>query len=846
MAYLPSRESGLHQSDSNGRASRILAVLGPTNTGKTHFAIERLLGHRTGMIGFPLRLLARENYDRVVALKGAGAVALVTGEEKILPAHPRYWICTVESMPLDREVECLAIDEIQLAADSERGHIFTDRLLHARGLDETLFLGSDTARGLIKRLVPRAEFLQRNRFSTLTYGGARKLTRLPPRSAVVAFSATEVYETAELIRRQRGGTAVVLGALSPRTRNAQVAMYQAGEVDYLVATDAIGMGLNMDIDHVAFARLSKFDGVHPRRLRAPEIDQIAGRAGRHMTNGTFGTTGNVGELDPELVEAVENHRFDPLKTLMWRNVDLDFRSAAALLRSLEASPPFDCLRRTKDADDHRALAALSRDADIMKRTQGREAVRLLWDICQIPDFRKVMSDQHARLLGQIFGHLAGDGSLPLDWVDGQVKRLDRTDGDIDTLVTRIAHVRTWTYIAHRPAWIADPLSWQDRTRAIEDRLSDALHEKLTQRFVDRRSAGLVRSLSRDGELLAGVQADGTVVVEGHPIGRLDAFDFVPDITALDVDARPVLTAARRALRSEIARRVTAVEQAPDSEFGLTAQGDIGWRGSPVARLGPGGALLKPRIRPVASDVMAGGEPERIRARVAAWLDREIERALPMLGAFEAAALDGAARGLVFQLTERLAPIERRLVETLVAALDPSDRRRLARLGVRIGQSWVFLPGLLKPTALRLRAALWRAETGGRGAVPLPAPGRVSVPVAAGIDGAYYAAISYPVIGPRAIRVDMLDRLLARLRRTTVQGAMPADATIAPVLGCTNAEADEVLLALGWGRHEIDGATIYRRQRARSASGPPPRRRAPPLGDAERSPFAVLKQFAASK
>jgi ATP-dependent RNA helicase SUPV3L1/SUV3 len=839
MAYLPSRESSIPESDGSSRLGRILAVLGPTNTGKTHFAIERMLGHRTGMIGFPLRLLARENYDRIVALKGASAVALVTGEEKILPAHPRYWVCTVESMPLDREVECLAVDEIQLAADPERGHIFTDRLLHARGLDETLFLGSDTARGLIKRLVPRAEFLQRNRFSTLAYSGARKLTRLPPRSAVVAFSATEVYETAELIRRQRGGTAVVLGALSPRTRNAQVAMYQAGEVDYLVATDAIGMGLNMDIDHVAFAKLSKFDGTHPRRLRAPEIAQIAGRAGRHMTNGTFGTTGMVGALDPALVEAVENHRFDPLKTLMWRNVDLDFRSSGALLRSLEAPPPFDFLRRRRDADDHRALAALNADADIAKRAKGREMVQLLWDVCQIPDFRKVMSDQHARLLGQIYGHLSGAGSLPLDWVDGHVKRLDRTDGDIDTLVTRIAHVRTWTYIAYRPAWIADPVSWQERTRAIEDRLSDALHEKLTQRFVDRRSAGLVRSLAREGELLAGVQADGTVVVEGHPIGRLDAFAFIPEITELDVDIRPVLTAARRALRSEIARRVAALEQAPDSAFALTDQGDVAWQGAVVARLGAGGALTKPQIRPLTSDIMIGGEGERIRDRVAAWLDREIARVLPTI---ETACLEGAARGLVFQLTERLEPIERWTIEPLIATLAPAERRRLERLGVRIGQSWVFAPSLLKPAALRLRAALWRAARAASGIPPLPSPGRVSISVLGTADESFYAAIGYPVVGPRAIRVDMLDRLVARLRRTTVQGTMQPDATIAPVLGCSRAEADGVLLALGWGRHEVDGATVYRRRKVKPAR----RRRTASRNDAERSPFAILKQLATVK
>jgi ATP-dependent RNA helicase SUPV3L1/SUV3 len=798
------------------------------------------------MIGFPLRLLARENYDRIAAMKGAGAVALVTGEEKILPPHPRYWVCTVESMPLDRAVECLAIDEIQLAGDAERGHIFTDRLLHARGLSETLFLGSDTALNLIRRLVPGVELVQRSRFSTLTYTGAKKLTRLPPRSAIVAFSATEVYETAELIGRQRGGTAVVLGALSPRTRNAQVALYQAGEVDYLVATDAIGMGLNMDIDHVAFARLSKFDGERPRRLTAQEIGQIAGRAGRHMTDGTFGTTGNMGELDPELVEAVEAHRFDPLRLLMWRNSDLDFRSAQGLLRSLDAPPPYNCLRRAREADDHHALASLIRDPEIVGRARGLNAVRMLWDVCQIPDFRKVMSDQHTRLLSQIFLHLARDGKVPTDWVDGQVRRLDKTDGDIDTLVSRIAHVRTWTYIANRPSWIDDPLGWQERTRALEDRLSDALHEKLTQRFVDRRTAGLVRSLEKGGPLLAGVQPGGAVVVEGHPVGRLDGFRFAADITALGEDARPVLTAARRALRSEIARRVLLLEQADDTNFALTATGEIAWEGAPVARLAAGGALLKPRIAPLPSDLLIGGEAERLRDRLAAWLDREIARAFPMLRPIAEADLAGPARGLAFQAVEALAPMDRATLEPLIAALTDKERKHLARLGIVIGRFTVFLRGMTKPAAIRLRAALWRAQRDGRETLPLPVAGRVSMAVQADLDPGYYTAIGYPAIGPRAIRADMLDRLMARLDRATVRGAMPPDETIAPVLGCTRDEADQVLAALGWGRREEEGVTLYRRQRPTHALAPPRRRAPPARRDAERSPFAVLKQLTVAK
>ncbi|MCH8036346.1 MAG: hypothetical protein IIC53_04390, partial [Proteobacteria bacterium] len=511
--------------------SRVTAVLGPTNTGKTYLAIERMLGHRSGMIGFPLRLLARENYDRVVAIKGARQVALVTGEEKILPPRARYFLCTVESMPLDRPVAFLGVDEIQLCADPDRGHVFTERLLHARGLEETMFLGAETIRPILRRLVPEAQVITRPRFSTLTYSGACKLTRLPPRSAVVAFSAAEVYAMAELLRRQRGGTAVVLGALSPRTRNAQVAMFEAGEVDYLVATDAIGMGLNLDLDHVAFAKLVKFDGRNVRRLSPAEVGQIAGRAGRHMSDGTFGTTGEVGALEPDLVEAVEAHRFDPLRALYWRNRDLDFRSPRLLLRALERRPPEPELIRVRKADDLTALAALARDPEIAELAGNPGAVRLLWEVCQVPDFQQILSDQHARLLGRIYRFLAaGEERLPEDWVARQIDRIDRSDGDIDTLTARIAHIRTWTYVANRGDWLDDAGHWQERTRAVEDKLSDALHERLTQRFVDRRAATLVRRLRAGDDLLAAVKADGEVVVEGEFVGRLEGFRFRLDGT----------------------------------------------------------------------------------------------------------------------------------------------------------------------------------------------------------------------------------------------------------------------------------------------------------------------------
>lgn len=506
--------------------ARVTAVLGPTNTGKTHLAIERMLGHRTGMIGFPLRLLARENYDRIVAKKGVGAVALVTGEERIIPRGAKYFVCTVELMPLDRPVEFLAVDEIQLASDPDRGHIFTDRLLRARGGSETMVLGAETIKPLLQRLLREVEFISRPRFSNLTYVEPKKLGRLPRRSAVVAFSANEVYAMAEQMRRQHGGCAVVLGALSPRARNAQVAMYQSGEVDFMVATDAIGMGLNIDLDHVAFARLSKFDGRAPRRLTAPEVAQIAGRAGRHMRDGTFSTTHDQGPLDPDLVEAVETHRFDPLTALYWRNSELDFRGLTSLLRSLDEPPPSPHLRRKGDADDQQALQLMARNPEVTARAVGKSALHLLWEVCQIPDFRKTMTDAHPRLLARIFGHLVQpSGRLPTDWVAGQIAGLDRVDGDIDQLSQRLAHIRTWTYVAHREDWLVDHNHWQERTRSLEDRLSDALHEKLTQRFVDRRGAMLSRKLESTEALLAGVQKDGVVVVEGHAVGRLQAWSL---------------------------------------------------------------------------------------------------------------------------------------------------------------------------------------------------------------------------------------------------------------------------------------------------------------------------------
>jgi ATP-dependent RNA helicase SUPV3L1/SUV3 len=819
-------------------APRVLAVLGPTNTGKTHLAIERMLAHSSGMIGFPLRLLARENYDRIVKLKGARAVALITGEEKIVPPNPSWFVCTVESMPLDRPVEFLAIDEIQLCADAERGHVFTARLLHARGLSETMFLGADTIRPLLKKLVPEAEYISRPRFSTLTYIGERKVTRLPPRSAVVAFAVADVFALAELVRRQRGGTAIVMGALSPRARNAQVGMFQAGEVDYLVATDAIGMGLNMDVDHVAFARLTKFDGRMPRRLTAAEIAQIAGRAGRHMSDGTFGTTAELGPLEPEIVEAVENHRFDPLKRLFWRNSRLRFDSVGSLLRSLDERPPYLFLIQAREADDHAALQALARVADIKDSATTPDRVRLLWEVCQIPDFRKVMSDTHARLLGQIYRHLIGpEERLPESWVAAQVGRLDRADGDIDTLIARIAHIRTWTYIAHRPDWLADAATWQERARAIEDNLSDALHDRITQRFVDRRSAVLVRHLARDDELLASVSREGEVRVEGQYVGRLAGFRFEPDAVGGGDEARTLLAAANRVLRGEIATRARRLAGDPDPEFAILADGAIAWGGDPVARLQPGDAVLAPRVEVLPGEFLEGELREAVRRRAADFVQTRIRRVLGALFRLGDAERSGAARGLAYQLGEALGTVPASEVAPQLAALTPEDRKALARLGVRLGTETVYVESLLKPAAVELRALLWSVHRGAPLPAPVPPPGRISLPPDPVAANSFYPAIGYQLLGPRALRVDRVERLAAAARKAARQGPFAASPELASLSGCPKEELPGVLAALGY-RAVVEGSGITFQAKPRRAGGAKPAkaRKAPRVPD---GPFAML-------
>jgi ATP-dependent RNA helicase SUPV3L1/SUV3 len=816
---MPISFSSPAERDPRVRGHDVTAVLGPTNTGKTHLAIERMLAHSSGIIGLPLRLLAREVYNKVSERVGAEAVALVTGEEKIKPANPRFWVSTVEAMPRDLDVAFVAVDEVQLGADLERGHVFTDRMLNRRGREETLVLGAATVRPMIERLLPGANILSRPRLSQLAFAGEKKITRQPRRTAIVAFSSDEVYAIAELIRRQRGGAAVVLGSLSPRTRNAQVALYQSGDVDYLVATDAIGMGLNLDVDHVAFASDRKFDGYQFRRLNPAEFAQIAGRAGRATRDGTFGTTGRCAPFDAELVHALESHVFEPLKVLQWRNCDLDFSSLGALSASLAATPALSGLTRAPVAEDILVLEHAARDEEVRALATGRAAIERLWDVCQIPDYRKISPATHAELVVTLYGFLLREGKISDDWFARQIEQADRTDGDIDTLSTRIAHIRTWTFAANRPDWLSDPDHWQGVTRAIEDRLSDALHERLAERFVDRRTSVLIRRLRENTMLETEITKSGEVVVEGHTIGRLDGFRFAPDTTAGTSDAKALSAAAQKALSGEIEARANKLAHAPEAQFVLTSDATIRWIGDPVAKIIAGDVVLRPRVRILADEQLTGAALEAVQTRLDLWLRTHVERLLGPLFLLSAAEeITGLARGIAYQIVETLGVLERSRVADDLKSLDQASRAVLRKHGVRFGAYHVYVPALLKPAPRSLAAQLWALQHGGpemKGLDDLQrlaASGRTSFPADKEIQRPLYRTIGYRVCAERAVRVDILERLADLIRpalawRPNSSGSKPAGAfegigftvtqAMTSLTGSSGEDFASILRALGY-------------------------------------------------
>ena len=778
--------------------NRIVAVLGPTNTGKTHYAIERMLAHRTGIIGLPLRLLAREVYDKIVTLRGPSVVALVTGEERIVPPRAKYWVCTVEAMPEGMGCDFLAVDEIQLCADPERGHVFTDRLLRARGLHETLFMGAETMRKAIAALVPSADFMHRERFSELSYSGQKKISRMPERSAIVSFSVDNVYGIAELLRRQKGGAAVVMGALSPRTRNAQVEMYQNGDVDYLVATDAIGMGLNLDVNHVAFSATSKFDGNRMRPLLPTELAQIAGRAGRHMNNGSFGVTGEAAPLQDELVEAITENRFVPLTKLYWRNSKLQFGSTKALISALEQHTSNEWLTRVRESCDLAALKALVQDAEIAARASDGASVALLWDVCRIPDFRSISNRQHAELLGVIYNYLHEKGQIPQDWLARSINSLDNTKGDIDALSKRLAYIRTWTYVAQRKDWAHDYEHWRETTRAVEDRLSDALHIALTQRFVDRRTSILMRRLKQKESLVADVNKDGEVTVEGQFVGRLEGFQFRQDASASPDEAKTLRSASLQALAPEFHLRADRMYNAPDTEIDFTEQGGLMWGSSAVGKLIAGSNALKPHVQAFV-DVEAGPEvAEKVARRLQHFIDRKISTLFePLINMQRDESLTGMARGFAFRMIEGLGVLDRADVGEDVKSLDQEARSALRKHGIRFGQFTIFMPLLLKPGPTRLRLLLWSLASGLQEFPEAPPPGLVTVPTDETKPAGYHLKSGYRAAGQRALRVDMAERLADMLRTQDTRGGFEATADMLSITGMTLEQFADLMQGLGY-------------------------------------------------
>lgn len=798
---------------SNFARAPLAAVLGPTNTGKTHLAVERMMAHASGMIGFPLRLLAREVYDRVVAVKGPENVALITGEEKILPENARWLLCTAESMPRNRDVAFVALDEAQLAADPERGHVFTDRLLAMRGREETMILGSDSLRPMLNALTPDADIISRPRFSTLSYAGPKKLSRLPPRSAIVAFSAEEVYAVAEMLRRLRGGAAVVMGSLSPRTRNAQVAMFQAGEVDYLVATDAIGMGLNMDVHHVAFASLRKFDGRRRRRLHIHEMAQIAGRAGRHQRDGSFGTLGLEGgeqsAFTDQEVERIEAHEFPWLRQLYWRDGTPRFDTLDQLIIDLETKPDDEVLRAAPEAVDLAVLKQLAGENWVRERLTTPAMVERLWAACGLPDFRKTGIDGHARLVGRLFRHLSeGDGHIPGTVFAQEVSALENLAGDVETLAGRLAAIRTWAYVAHRADWLADPAKGAGRTGAIEHRLSDALHDNLTQRFVDRRTTVLMRDLGASGEeaLPVHVDAEGIVTVDDEPIGRVSGFRFIVDAGTNHTDTKRLLAAAERRLGGEWAQRSAALTSDEDTAFALTTETGIpvtlSWRGETVAQLLPGKRILSPEIcldKTLAA--LTADQQERITARLQGWFDHALAMTLGSLCKIESALNTAhtapAIRALLAPLVEAGGILPRQSALGPLGALDKEQRYRIGRLGLTIGALDIFHAKLLKPEAIRWRLALGAILA--RNPMPASPPeGAALLPEPKGNALATYRTAGFRGFAGQMLRIDMAERI-ARAAHEARDGKNPfaPDPALTTSIGLSTAAVAQLMKALGF-------------------------------------------------
>ena len=782
----------------NKTIKNIKALLGPTNTGKTFFAIDRMLTHSSGMIGFPLRLLAREVFDKISLRCGKQYVALITGEERIMPENPKYWVCTVEAMPINLTFDFVAIDEIQLCADLDRGHIFTNRLLNLRGKKETIFLGSSSIKKIINNILPDVEFLSRKRLSQLKYVDSRKINKIQPRSAIVCFSVEEVYSIAEIIRREKGGAAIVTGGLSPKTRNSQVNIYQSGEVDYLVATDAIGMGLNLDLSNVCFASLTKFDGFNHRKLFVNELAQIAGRAGRYTTNGTFGTTAGCEALSSDLIHNIENHNFLDIKKIQWRNSNLSFDNPSSLIESLNLKPNNLSLVKSRESTDLSTLKIMSENQIIIEKVKSINEVKLLWKICQIPDYRKISLTDHVQILTEIFLLLIDKGKLPETWLEKKIISLDKYDGDIEKLSRRLSYIRTWNYVANRGSWFDNPTFLEEAAKSIEEKLSDKLHELLIERFIDKRTTVLLKTIREKGKLTAEFNDNNELLIENQLIGRVEGLNFVFQTTDNSIENKKLLLIAKDQIIAKIKKIVDQLYETPDSDFFLNNSGEIIWNESVVGKLAVGNKLYKPNIKSVTSDYLPETLINKVETRIKYFINNYIKQNfIHLFSIMEDKEINGISTGLVFTMSEHLGVLSRDRVTKEVKSLDQESRAKFRKYGFRFGQYSIYHPLFLKPEPTRLRVILWSKFHQLEKKMDPPLPGLVTIEVTEGVEDSYYELVGFKKLGSRAIRIDMLERLADLIRLQDTKKGFKATSEMLSITGLSFIQLKEILEKLGY-------------------------------------------------
>ncbi len=783
-------------------SDKITALLGPTNTGKTFVAIEKMLKFESGIFGLPLRLLAREVYDKCVELIGVEKVALITGEEKIIPSTANFFICTVESMPKDKTVDFVAIDEIQMCGDKERGHIFTERLLHFRGEKLTMFLGSQVMKSIIRELVPEVEFEKKDRFSKLTYSGYKKISRLDRKVAIIAFSIEEVYAIAELVRRQKGGAAVVMGSLSPKTRNSQVELYQSGAVDYLVATDAIGMGLNMDINEIYFSNLKKFDGKKTRRLNLVEISQIAGRAGRYKNDGNFGTTGDCESLNSDEIENIENHNLPDTKLVYWRNSNLNFKSPEKLITSLELKPLNSRLIRTNESVDESVLRYFLKKGD--NNILYSKNLELLWECCQIPDFEKKAYGQHINIIDTVFKFLATrKKKIPNDYMKEQLKGLEREHGNIDVLANRISNVRTWSYVANKKNWVENTDYWIQQTKSIEDKLSDKLHEELTRSFIDKKMSILSRGLKQDVILNTEIDENDKIIIDGQYIGELKGLRFNIELTAktLDNDIKSIKKAARKGITQELNKRVNTIVN--EKKVSLDENNKIYWNGSIIAKLRKGFDYLSPEIEIISDDALENDSKTKLESFLKIWFTNYINEVLgDLINLSSKKVEDQYLRALTFQLYENNGVIKRIQIDNIVKLISTDQRKKLWGMGIKIGRYHVYLPKMLKPKAVSFRVGLWKLFNNINSTYDIPKFG-LNFLTNEKLDKKFLLLCGFENFKEFFIRIDILEKLFIKILNKTSNRKFKIDSEMMNLLGCSKEDFNRLMRNMGYKKDKLE-------------------------------------------